>query len=80
MMSHNNRVVTFLWVVIASAAWINETAATATFQVDVPALLGMQKRNNALLPLSSVIDYRQTNLETVKNVHFKYYDRCVGDN
>lgn len=72
-----SKVVTFLWVTIV--AWIGlfseEGSSTATFQVNVPALLGAQKMNS---PLSSIIDFRQTNLETVKNVYFKYFDRLVG--
>lgn len=72
-----SKVVTFLWVTIV--AWIGlfseEGSSTATFQVNVPALLGAHKMNS---PLSSIIDFRQTNLETVKNVYFKYFDRLVG--
>lgn len=63
----------FAWVLIVVMC-IDQCSTTATFQVDVGTLLGAQKRNS---PLSSIIDYRQTNLETVKSIHFKYYDRCA---
>lgn len=63
----------FLWVVITvGALLIDECSATATFQVDVGDLFKTQKIS---LPLSSIIDYRQTNLETVKNVNFVYFSR-----
>lgn len=60
---------TFLWLVITVGILIGQCLATATFQID---LFGAQKRN---LPLSSIIDYRQTSRDTVKNIHFVYYSR-----
>lgn len=60
-----------LMVVAALAALVlvRECLATAVFQVDVA---GLMNRN---APLGSIIDYRHTDLETVRNVQFKYYDR-----
>lgn len=62
-----------LWVAIWTLGQLlNGCSASATFQVDVADLFKPQKRH---LPLSSIIDYRQTNVETVKNVHFMYFNR-----
>lgn len=62
----------FWWVLITGLI-TNGCDATATFQIDLfGGGAGGQKRS---LPLSSVIDYRLTNVDTVKNVNFVYYSR-----
>lgn len=61
---------TALWVLlVALGVLVRKCSSTATFQVDFS---GAQKRN---LPLSSIIDYRQTSTDTVKNVNFVHFSR-----
>lgn len=71
-----NMIAIISWaLVIGLELLVGKCSATATFQVNVGDLLakaGGQKRNS---PLSAIIDYRFTDVEAVKNVHFRYYDR-----